>query len=496
MERILTLTIIAVMLFAGCSEDETDNESPSVTITSPSDGEGVTSPVTVTASASDNEGVLEVIFYIDSVEAGSDNEAPFQIDWDITGLDDLSWHTIYATAEDGSGNSASSAVVSVWINQTGWDFTLAETGRTSSSVSLVWPSSPGGLGSFRLHYDTEPGVDTTDNMGMSVGLIDTSATVGGLLPETDYYFKVFLIVGTNMVNSNELMVTTDEAGALTWITVNGGGYSRGALDGSSGLEGAIPVRWIEISSFQITETEITCAQYKEFMSAGGYEDSTYWSVEGWEECISEGWTAPERWNEGSSGWLIGEEYPDNPVAGVSHYEAEAFANWIGARLPTEAEWEYAARGGEGPDENGDSYPDGNTYPWGFNFSEEISGEVVHCNFMNAYSDPMPDSLVDDFEDSAPVESFPSGESWCGAMDMSGNVAEWVSDWFSLDYYASAPAADPLGPETGEEKVIRGGSFISQSTNADRGYNLRTWRRDSRDADDRKKHVGFRLVRDI
>lgn len=496
MKKILALAIIAIVFIAGCSEDQVDEESPTVEITNPADGEGVTPPVTIIVEATDNESVAEVDIYIDTNEVAAIEEAPYEYDWDITELENFSTHTIYATAQDAEGNAANSEVVTVWINQTGWDFTMVETRHTSSSVSLAWPSPPEGLGSFRLHYDTLPGVDTTDMAGMSAGLIDTSATIGGLLPETHYYFRAFLIVGDNMVNSNEVTVITDEAGALTWIDVTGGGFSRGALDGSSGLEGAIPVRWIEVSSFQITETEITCAQYKEFMDAGGYEDSTYWSEDGWEERIDEDWTAPERWNEGSSGWLIGEDYPDNPVAGVSYYEAEAYANWAGGRLPTEAEWEYAARGNSGPDENSDGHPDGNTYPWGMEFSMEISGEFVHCNFQNAYTDPMPDSLVDDFEDSAPVGSFPTGASWCGAQDMSGNVAEWVSDWFSLDYYASSPAVDPQGPETGEEIVVRGGSFISQSTNSDRGYNLRTWRRDSRDRDDRKKHIGFRLARDI
>ena len=362
-------------------------------------------------------------------------------------------------------------------------------------MNLAWSAYTGGTGSFRLHYDTLPNVDTTDAMGMTISLADTSATIAGLLPDTEYFFKVFLIVGSNMVTSNELTVSTEPAGVLEWLTVSSGGFSRGALDGSSGLEGAFPVRWIQISSFEISETEITCAQFKEFMDAGGYDDSTFWSTEGWSAKESRGWTAPERWNEGSTGWLVGDDFPDNPVAGVSYYEAEAYANWVGGRLPTEAEWEYAARGGEGPDTNSDTYPDGNRYPWGNDFNAEIGGEIVHCNFKNATSDPMPDSLVDAFENSSPAGSFPTGASWCGAQDMAGNVAEWTSDWFAIDYYAASSDVDPLGPETGTKRVVRGGSYISQSNSADPGYNLRTWRRDSRDPDDRRKQIGFRVVRD-
>jgi len=494
----LTILLFAIILvgFVGCSSEETDSENPTVEITSPVDGGGVTPPVTIIATASDNEGIAEVTLYVDSVELGSDGIAPFHFSWDVSGLEDLSGHVLYAIAEDASGNTATSDMVNTWINLTGWNFLLVETEHTASSVSLVWPSSPTALGSFRLHYDSLPGVDTTDMVGMSVGLIDTSATITGLLPESNYYFRAFLLIGDNLISSNEIPVTTDDAGAIEWITVAGGGFSRGALDGSSGLEGATPVRWITVTGFQMSKNEITCAQYRLFIDAGGYDDSTYWSADGWDEKVGEDWTAPERWNEGSSGWLIGDDYPDNPVAGISYYEAEAYSNWISGRLPTEAEWEYAARGGSGDDTNGDSYPDGNTYPWGIIFSADIGGELVHCNFNNAYSDPMPDSLVDDYDDSAPVGSFPSGASWCGIEDMTGNVAEWVSDWFSLDYYATSGDIDPQGPTDGDEKVVRGGSFISQSTNGDPGYNLRTWRRDTRDADDRKKHIGFRVVKDL
>jgi formylglycine-generating enzyme required for sulfatase activity len=496
MKKIFLPIFFAIILFFGCSETEIDNEAPSIMITFPSNGQGVTAPVIITASASDNEGVAEVKFYIDGIEAGIDNEAPFQHEWDISGLGDFSPHTIYARAEDAAGNSAVSETINVWINHNNWSFILVEKGKTSSSASVAWSAYPGGIGSFRFHYSTSPEVDTTDLRGPSAGLADTSATISGLLPDTPYYFKVFLVVGANMVNSNEIMIRTDPAGLLEWITVPGGGFSRGALDGSSGLEGAFPVRWIQVSTFQITETEITCAQYKEFIDAGGYSDSTYWSAQGWSAKRSRGWTSPDRWNEGSTGWLVGEDFPDYPVIGVSYYEAEAYANWLGARLPTEAEWEYTARGNSGPDNNGDSYPDGNIFPWGDVFSAEIEGVFVHCNFRNATTDPMPDSLVDGFTDSAPVGSFPTGTSWCGALDMAGNAAEWVADWFALDYYSTSPDIDPTGPETGTARIVRGGSYIHQSTNTDRGYNLRTWRRDSRNPDDRRKQIGFRVARDI
>ena len=125
------------------------------------------------------------------------------------------------------------------------------------------------------------------------------------------------------------------------------------------------------------------------------------------------------------------EYSSHPVTGMSWEDANEYCSWAGRRLPTEAEWEKAARG-----------PVGQTYPW---------GEQLGCTFANYY--PC-------FGDLLPVGSFADGQSLYGAYDMVGNVLEWVADWYGKDYYTSSPFENPEGPDTGQIRVHKGGSWAN------------------------------------
>ena len=152
------------------------------------------------------------------------------------------------------------------------------------------------------------------------------------------------------------------------------------------------------------------------------------------------------------------DYVEHPVVSVTWSDADSFCTWAGGRLPTEAEWEYAARGLEG-----------HIYPWG--------DDAPTCELTN---------LNDCWGGTMPVGSFPDSASWCGAEDMAGNVWEWVADWYGD--YSSEAQTNPTGPETGSCKVQRGGGWIEYSR-----HQLRAANRDPDTPDDRDPSSGFRCV---
>jgi formylglycine-generating enzyme required for sulfatase activity len=153
--------------------------------------------------------------------------------------------------------------------------------------------------------------------------------------------------------------------------------------------------------------------------------------------------------------------PRHPVVMVSWEEARKFAEHNGMRLPTEAEWEYAARG-----------PSGGSLPWGERWNESLA-----CAADNRGPDGR----------SYPVGSFPEGASWCGALDMAGNVFEWCADWYHHRTYSGGDDTDPQGPATGTYRVVRGGSFANPAPLC------RTYIRSKYPPNYVMRHLGFRCV---
>lgn len=183
------------------------------------------------------------------------------------------------------------------------------------------------------------------------------------------------------------------------------------------FENEVPAHEVTLNSFWIDRTEVTNQQYDRCVKAGVCNPAI---------CLS--------------------EFPihelKQPVGCVNWSDAQTFCEWAGARLPTEAEWEYAARGF-----------DRLTFPWGNDFDPS---RLNYCDTNCTYK--WRDFSYDDgYSWPAPVGSFMGGESWSGALDMAGNNWEWVSDWYDPGYYAVSPAEDPLGPATGTTRVYRGGS---------------------------------------
>jgi formylglycine-generating enzyme required for sulfatase activity len=179
---------------------------------------------------------------------------------------------------------------------------------------------------------------------------------------------------------------------------------------------------------------------------------------------------------------------NHPVTHISWYDALAYAKWVGKRLPSEAEYEYAMRGGE----------DNTMYPWG---NKEINPEEIQGNFFQG-DFPYINSKEDGFEKVAPVMSFQPNAY--GLYDISGNVWEWTMDWYSAKYYLELEkmqSKNPKGPNKTFEvynanathKVVRGGSFLCNDSWCS-GY--RNARRMRLSPDSGMEHLGFRLVRDV
>jgi formylglycine-generating enzyme required for sulfatase activity len=213
------------------------------------------------------------------------------------------------------------------------------------------------------------------------------------------------------------------------------------------------VHTVELDSFWIDQTEVTNAHYRHCVEAGVCRAPTTCS-----------------WGEPTYGDV---SKTDHPVICVTWQSASDYCRWAGGRLPTEAEWEYAARG-----------PSASTYPWGDDFDgTRLNSCDVNC--------PHEDERSTDYDDgqalTAPVGSYPSGASWCGALDLVGNVWEWVADWHGP--YPLMRQKNPTGPERGSERLIRGGSWYH---NDEYGF-LRAANRHPFDPRDYNHLIGFRCV---
>ena len=252
------------------------------------------------------------------------------------------------------------------------------------------------------------------------------------------------------------------------------GNSGAGDDAALGTDEEKPKHQVTVGGFWMGEREVTRGQYRKFMQAGGYTKKDYWSAPGWAWVKEVARTQPDDWAEdaewaGTPGPF--KQTDEHPVVGVNYYEAEAFCRWAGLRLPTEAEWEKAARwDGHGT----------RAYAWGDTWDDD------RCNGAN-------DKLYPGGQ-TAPVGKYPEGASACGSLDMLGNVWEWTQDWYLPDYYATSPGTDPKGPATGEGHVIKGGSwFGSNFVGADDKDRLRPAQRAAFDPQNSNGGIGFRCA---
>lgn len=246
-----------------------------------------------------------------------------------------------------------------------------------------------------------------------------------------------------------------------------------------GDEDERPAHRVTLSPFYIDTTEVTNAEFAHFVELTGYKTdaerhSSSWVFErgmkDWELVEGADWRHPQGPDSTIADRL------DHPVVNVSWNDAAAYAAWAGKRLPTEAEWEYAARGGR----------EGEIYPWGNELKPE--GKPAANFWQGTWPDN--NTLEDGFYYTAPAMSFsPNGFNLYG---MIGNVWEWTADWYLEDYYKRSPAKDPKGPATGEMRVARGGSWFC-SENYCGAYRVGFRGKSPQDAS--FNNVGFRCAKD-
>jgi len=257
-----------------------------------------------------------------------------------------------------------------------------------------------------------------------------------------------------------------------------GRFSMGSLDTMYNDQG--PVHQVTIAGFWMDTHQVTNRQFAKFVELTEYEttaeqrghslvfDRTQGS---WQEVVGASWRHPRSDNDS----LVGKE--EYPVVHVSWYDARAFAAWAGKRLPTEAEFEYAARAGLSDC----------LYPWGRESAP--NGKRMANGWQGWY--PQEDRGHDGAKGLARVGSYPPNR-W-KLYDMGGNVWCWCSDWYAADYYGQGASQNPAGPSTGAQRVRRGGSWLS-SINHDGA--LRVAHRNHASPETTTNHTGFRCARDL
>ena len=281
------------------------------------------------------------------------------------------------------------------------------------------------------------------------------------------------------------------------VELPGGTFLMGTEDRNGfPADGEGPVRAVMLDPFFIDRCAVSNADFDAFVSATAYRTEAErfgWSfvfagdladkgrevagedsvpgVDWWKRIHGATWKEPE-----GRGSTIAERL-QHPVVHVSWNDAAAFAAWAGKRLPSEAEWEFAARGGL----------EQNIYPWG---DELTPGGEHRCNIWQGEF-PHTNTGDDGYTSTSPADAFPP--NGYGLYSMVGNVWEWCGDWFSSTYHHSAARVNPTGPPSGAARVMRGGSYLCHQSYCNR---YRVAARSSNTPDSATTNIGFRCVRDI
>ncbi|MEU5832298.1 MULTISPECIES: formylglycine-generating enzyme family protein [Actinomycetes] len=292
--------------------------------------------------------------------------------------------------------------------------------------------------------------------------------------------------------------TAEESGTDTaprstgLISLPGGEFMMGDhFDEGYAADGELPVHRVKVDAFTMDATLVTNAEFARFADATGYRSES--ERLGYSAVFHAYLAAPRQDVLGPAGgapWWLGvrgaswrnpagsqsnwQDIPEHPVVQVSWNDAQAYCKWSRRSLPTEAQWEYAARG----------LVPGQRYAWG---NELAPGAVHQCNIWQG-SFPESNTLEDGYLGTSPVGTYPPNP--VGLFDMAGNVWEWCQDWFLPKYYRNSPVGNPQGPTIGQGRVMRGGSHLCHDSYCNR---YRVSARSSNTADSASSNTGFRTV---
>jgi len=277
------------------------------------------------------------------------------------------------------------------------------------------------------------------------------------------------------------------------VRLDGGRFLMGSeAPEAFASDGEGPVREMILDPFYISKYPVTNGQFAEFIERTGYvTEAQRW---GWSfvfrNHVPQGQRAPSPpatpwwvrvdgadWAHPEGPGSLASERPHHPAVQVSWNDAQAYCDWAGVRLPTEAEWEFAARGGL----------EQKTYPWG----DDLMPAGQHmCNIWQGVF-PDIDLAEDGFSAPAPVDSFaPNGY---GLHTVIGNVWEWCADYFDARWRQTATPANPVGPDSGTTRVMKGGSYLCHASFC---FRYRNAARTANTPDSATGNIGFRVVRDV
>lgn len=308
-------------------------------------------------------------------------------------------------------------------------------------------------------------------------LLDSGFAFGMIAQHEQQHDETMLI--THQLRNGPAVLTAPEPPPVTdeiipaEVLIPGGPFTMGTSTEPWALDNERPAHPRLVPAFLIDTTPVSNGAYQRFLEAGGYADPRWWSPEGWAQVQEHGLHAPLFWKRDGGQWLrrrfgVTEPVPpDEPVLHVSWYEADAYARWAGRRLPSEAEWEKAARYDPATGR-------ATRYPWG---NEDPT--PAHANLGQRHLRP------------APIGSYPDGQSPLGVRQLIGDVWEWTSsDFLPYPGFAAFPYREYSEVFFGDEyKVLRGGSFAVDPV-ACRGT-FRNWDLPVR----RQIFSGFRTARD-